>query len=401
MLKLLFPLLFITFFSTDICGQQNYVTLHEDCNYGGKQVALQAGTYKDYQMKINNDNLSSMQIPEGMKVTIYEHNSFKGKSKTYSANVSCLEEGWNDMASSIVVENISYQPGFNQNSFIVFYNDCYNKGYSQSLKPGTYSSTALGTLLKNISSFTIYGNLKVRVYLNNDNASGYSYTFDKSENCLSNLYNDKIRSLVIEYNNTPTNNNYNNSNNYFTGKSYATIYTDCNYQGNSLRLAPGYYQGDKLGLLKFDISAIEIPSNLKAKVYINNENLGGTYYIISENSSCLSNTLNNRIGSLIIEEDHQNSNNNPQTESGVTIYSDGNYRGQSTSLLPGTYATMTQVGFPDNALSSLLLPEGYRVVLYEFENFKGKSYTILQSKTGFSFSGWNDKTSSIAIYRDR
>jgi hypothetical protein len=62
---------------------------------------------------------------------------------------------------------------------------------------------------------------------------------------------------------------------------------------------------------------------------------------------------------------------------------------------------MTQLGFPDNALSSLKVPAGYRVVLYEFENFGGKTYTITNSKSGFSFSGWNDKTSSIAVYRDR
>ena len=62
---------------------------------------------------------------------------------------------------------------------------------------------------------------------------------------------------------------------------------------------------------------------------------------------------------------------------------------------------MQQIGFPNKALSSLTVPEGFRVVLYENENFVGKKYTITQSKTGFSFSGWNDKTSSIAVYRDR
>jgi hypothetical protein len=62
---------------------------------------------------------------------------------------------------------------------------------------------------------------------------------------------------------------------------------------------------------------------------------------------------------------------------------------------------MSQAGFPDNALSSLTVPAGFRVVLYEFENFGGKTYTITESKSGFIISGWNDKTSSIAVYRDR
>jgi hypothetical protein len=301
------------------------------------------------------------------------------------------------MASSIVVENQIYQPGFNQNEYVVFYNDCFAKGYSQSLRPGSYSGNQLGALKFNISSFTIYGNLRVKAYINNDNLSGYSVTHTTSESCLGSSENDKIGSLVIDYKPAePT---------YPAGGSndYVTIYTDCSYRGNSLRLFPGNYSGEKLGLLKYDISAIEIPSTLKAKVYINNEYLSGTYYTVSDNISCMNSTLNNRIGSLVIEETYINNNNQypPNVNQAVVIYTDGNYKGQSASLLPGTYSTMTQAGFPDNALSSLTVPAGYRVVIYEFENFAGKSYTITASKPGFIMSGWNDKTSSIAVYRDR
>ncbi len=388
-------------------AQYNYVTLYEDCNYTGKNKFLEPGTYNLYDMKIENDKLSCLQIPAGMKVTIYSDNNFKGRSKTFYNNIACLDAEWNDMASSLVVENQNNQPGYNQNDYVVFYNDCYTKGYSQNLRPGNYYGRQLGSLKYNISSFAIYGNLRVRTYVNNENLSGYSYTHDASANCLSNSENDKIGSLVIEYKPTqpvqptypPVGNN-----------DYVTIYTDCSYKGNSLRLAPGNYDGSKLGLLKYDISAIEIPSSLKAKVYINNEYMGGSYYTLSENISCMNSTLNNRIGSIVIEETYGNNNNNNNNNNNqypananeaVVIYTDGNYKGQSASLLPGTYSTMVQVGFPDNALSSLAVPVGYRVVIYEFENFAGKNYTITASKPGFIISGWNDKTSSIAVYRDR
>jgi hypothetical protein len=164
-------------------------------------------------------------------------------------------------------------------------------------------------------------------------------------------------------------------------------------------------------LLRYNISSIEIPSDLRAKVYINNEYMNGTSYNISENTSCLSNNLNNKIGSIIIEEkkggwgnnnnnNNYPNNNNPYNDEKVILYSDANFKGLSSSVLPGTYATMAQAGFIDDNLSSLYLPTGYRVVLYEFENFKGKTYTITATKSGFSISGWNDKTSSIAIYRN-
>ncbi len=392
---------------------QNNVGLFEHCNYGGKKAYLGPGSYRLYQMKMDNDALSSMQIPTGMRVTLYEDDNFSGRSSTYTYSTACLPDGWNDNASSMVVESTFGNTNNNQNDFITFYTDCYSKGYSQSLKPGTYYGNQLGQLRENISSFTISGNLRVKVYTANDNAYGYSVNFESSESCLAKNVNDKIRSLVIEYkpiSNQPTyptnnNNNYNNS-----GAAYVSIYTDCNYSGSSLRLAPGYYQGDKLGLLRFDISSIEIPSNLKAKVFLKND-LSGYSYTLSENSNCLSNTLNNQIGSIIIEQrtnsgydpnynQNNDNNNNYNNNQVVVIYSDGDYKGLSASLLPGTYATMEQAGFIDDALSSLKIPAGYRVVLYEFPNFKGKNYSITQSKPGFIMSGWNDKASSIAVYRD-
>lgn len=403
-------LLLVLFYSTGLSAQSNYVTLHEDCNYKGRQSVLEPGNYSTYQMKISNDRLSSIQIPAGMKVTIYEHKNYGGKSKTFTGNILCLDAEWNDLTSSVVVEGSNYRPGYNQNSYVTFYNDCYNKGYAKTLKPGTYNGSALGVLKNQISSFSIYGNLKVRVYLNNDNASGYNYTFSESVSCLSGAYNDKISSLVIEYdynNQGYNNNNSNNNNRYYNnyGNNFVNVYTSCNYKGNSLRLAPGQYQGNKLGILKSAISSIEIPSNLQVKAYVSSDYLSGNFYTISNDISCMTNALNNKIRSLVIEEKNQGSNynynQNPTTDSRVTIYADGNYKGHSVSLLPGTYSSMSQIGFPDKALSSLTLPYGYRVVLYEFENFGGKKYTINQSKSGFLLSGWNDKTSSIAVYRDR
>ncbi len=406
----LFLFLYTTLFA------QNNVALFDKCNYTGKSYYLVPGSYKGYSMQVGNDKLSSMQIPNGMRVTLYEHDDFKGRSETFTKSVACLEGGWNDNASSMVVESIyGNQSGYNNNNqygnnnddYVTFYNDCYSKGYSRSLRPGTYSGSKLGILKLNISSFSVYGNLRVRVYTSSDNASGFSTTFDDNQSCLSSSYNDKIRSVVVEHK-AGTAPSYNPTGN---SSSYATIYTDCHYLGNSLRLSPGYYQGDKLGLLRYEISSIEIPSNLKAKVFINNTYLNGTSYILSENTFCLPAILNDKIGSLVIEERSGYGGpqypQNPQypqhqqpTDNKVILYTDANYKGLSASVLPGTYSTMEQAGFINDNLSSLYLPPGYRVVLYEFENFRGKTYTVTETKSGFSFSGWNDKASSIAIYRN-
>ena len=393
--------LFLFLFISLISLSQNYVTLHDQCNYSGRQYTLEAGSYRGYQMKIDNDRLSSIQIPAGMKVTIYEHDQFEGRSTTYTSSAGCLDASWKNMASSIIVENTyNNQPGYGQNDYITFYNDCYSKGYSQSLRPGTYSGSQLGASKFNISSFSIYGNLRVRVYLNSENLNGASATFDANQTCLSSGYSDKIGSLIIE--NKPALPSYPAGGGSPGTGNYATLYTDCNYNGNALRLMPGTYQGDKLGILKYNSSSIQFSSNLRARVYLDNEYLSGSSYLIDYDNNCMNSNLRNRIGSIVIEEKYGGNTQYPPQPSNETviIYADGNYKGQSASLLPGTYSSMVQAGFIDDALSSLIVPPGFRVVLYEFENFRGKSYTITESKTGFILSGWNDRTSSIAVYRN-
>jgi hypothetical protein len=226
--------------------------------------------------------------------------------------------------------------------------------------------------------------------------------YTESQSYLPASQNDKIGSLIIEYRpNVPVGNN---GGNYGTN-NYATFYSECNYEGNALRLMPGYYSGEKLGILKYNIASVQVPSNLRIKAFTNSDNLYGQSTDITSNSTCLDYNLKNKIGSLVVEEksgygNNNNNNNQPGNES-VIIYTDDSYRGQSATLLPGTYSTMVQCnGFPDNALSSLQVPAGYKVVLYEYENFGGKSYTVNASKSGFTFSGWNDRTSSIKVFRN-
>ncbi|MFM2138335.1 MAG: hypothetical protein RJA57_642 [Bacteroidota bacterium] len=372
---------------------QQIVTLYEDCNYRGRSFFLEPGTYRMFQMKIGNDRLSSLQVPYGMRVTLYEHDEFKGRSKTLTASVTCLDDSFNDQTSSLVVENTL--PQYAGNDYIVFYNDCNQKGYSRSLGPGTYTGTQLGSLRNNISSFQIYGNLRLRVYTGSDDAMGYYQTLEEAISCLGGNLNDRIRSLVIEYRS-----NFNQPGGDPGG--FATIYSDCNYRGNSFRLMRGSYTGEKLGLLRYNIASIELPSNLQARAYVNSENLSGVNYIISETSSCLGSSLNRRIASLVIE-DRFSGGANPSggNTDRVILYTDANFLGQAAILLPGNYARMSDVGFPDKALSSLTVPAGFRVVLYESENFKGRQYTIISTRSSFTFTGWNDRTSSISVFRDR
>lgn len=88
-----------------------------DCNYGGKMVELGPGKYANAAaMGAKNDDISSIKVPKGLSVTIYEDNDFKGAEKRLRANqgpvnIECLTsetmkgmKKWNDQVSSVIVE---------------------------------------------------------------------------------------------------------------------------------------------------------------------------------------------------------------------------------------------------------------------------------------------------------
>jgi hypothetical protein len=57
-----------------------------------------------------NDVLSSMKIPAGLKVQVFEHDNFKGDNTVFTKDVSCLVDvkiskarNWNDRVSSLKI----------------------------------------------------------------------------------------------------------------------------------------------------------------------------------------------------------------------------------------------------------------------------------------------------------
>ena len=87
-------------------------TFYEHSNYGGWAVSLEEGSYdyKDILAKgIVNDQISSLRVSDGYKVTIYDDEGFKGKSKEFTSDASYVGDEMNDKTSSIKIEKINNQ----------------------------------------------------------------------------------------------------------------------------------------------------------------------------------------------------------------------------------------------------------------------------------------------------
>jgi hypothetical protein len=88
-------------------GTTAVATFYKDCNYGGTAVGLAAGSYTLSRLQsfgIVNDDISSLQVQSGYRVTLYWDDNYAGATLVKTANDACLvDDGWNDKASSLVI----------------------------------------------------------------------------------------------------------------------------------------------------------------------------------------------------------------------------------------------------------------------------------------------------------
>jgi chitinase len=88
-------------------GGNGVATFYKDCNYGGTTVALQPGSYTRSQLLakgIADDDISSLKVQSGYKVTLYWDDNFTGTTLVKTADDACLvDDGWNDKVTSLVI----------------------------------------------------------------------------------------------------------------------------------------------------------------------------------------------------------------------------------------------------------------------------------------------------------
>ena len=99
----------------------NKVTIYEDVSFKGNKKELDEGEYNIYDLgigdNIGDNKLSSLTVPAGMKVIVYEYEDFRGRSKTFTSNVKDLRKvkiegkSFNDATSSIRIEKIRMTAG--------------------------------------------------------------------------------------------------------------------------------------------------------------------------------------------------------------------------------------------------------------------------------------------------
>ena len=143
------------------------------------------------------------------------------------------------------------------------------------------------------------------------------------------------------------------------------------------------------------LSSLYIPEGLKVILY-ENADFTGNQMELTSNTDLYRKGFNDKTSAIEII-DLSSASNSSEEERMVTLFKDDNYHGSSQKLGVGkyTYTSFPMIG--DNALSSLYIPEGLKVILYENADFTGKQMILMHNTDLYSSTDFNDKTSAIEI----
>ena len=333
-------------FGTKKCDD-NIASLYADSDYRGYSKSLGEGSYTQADLAmygISAKDISSLKVTKGFKITLYENADFTGNSKSWTTDASFVGGDWNDKACSVRIEP-NGKSGLSGNFKIMNRN---SGKYLDLDNNKTDNNTAIvqfddeGVDASQTWTFTEVmkgkGVYSICSY-GNKNRGMDVVDFSKDNGAQVQLYD------------------------YLGNPHQQFILYDC---------GEGYYQL----VARNSGKVVEIPHSSKGngewiKIYDNNGTHTQQWAVVE---------------------------NRYDEASAVTLYTDKGYKGKAVTLSEGEY-NLSRMGLynqKDNDMSSLKVTPGFKVTIYEDDNFNGKSksYTASESFVG---EEWNDKMSSLKV----
>lgn len=333
-------------FGTKKCDD-SIAILYADSDYRGYSKSLGEGSYTQADLAmygISAKDISSLKVTKGFKITLYENADFTGNSKSWTTDASFVGGDWNDKACSVRIEP-NGKSGLSGNFKIMNRN---SGKYLDLDNNKTDNNTAIvqfddeGVDASQTWTFTEVmkgkGVYSICSYGNKNRGMDVA-DFSKENGAQVQLYD------------------------YLGNNHQQFILYDC---------GEGYYQL----VARNSGKVVEIPQSSKGngewiKIYDNNGSHTQQWAVVE---------------------------NRYDEASAVTLYTDASYKGKAVTLSEGQYnlSRMGLYNLKDNDMSSLKVTPGFKVTIYEDDNFNGKSksYTASESFVG---EEWNDKMSSLKV----
>ena len=272
------------------------VAVYKHCDFKGYKVTLAPGSYdlKDLKRRgVINDDISSLKVPRGFEVIVYEHHHFQGRKLKFRSNDSCLvNNGFNDRISSIKVKRVQVSRPTKPKKATV-YKHCGYKGYSVGLAVGNYDLNRLKQMgIKNddLSSLKVSPGYEIIVYQHH-HFQGRKLKFRTNDTCLvNNNFNDIISSIKVRRAQVTR-----------PKPKKAVVYKHCGFKGYRVGLAVGNYdlkQLNRLGIKNDDLSSLKVSRGYEIIVYQHHHFQGRKLKFRGSDSCLVNNNFNDIISSI-------------------------------------------------------------------------------------------------------
>ena len=172
------------------------VTIYQHSNFEGLSQVLPKGSYNDAsgQISIGNDTLSSLKVPQGLVVRLYDHSHFQGPFIDIEKDTPVLSQFWHDRTSSLIIYSKDEQPPI-MKKVIIFEHSDY-AGNSQILEPGKYNLTDIQLGDNAVSSALVPYGMVLRLY-EHPNFEGASIEIRNDTSAIPLDWNDKASSIEV------------------------------------------------------------------------------------------------------------------------------------------------------------------------------------------------------------
>lgn len=389
---------------------QNKVIVYSD-EFQGNSLDLAPGQYDNLTLiRGGVITVKSVRVPKGMKATLYSHDQFQGQalSLTEDANTSFLEsKGYAQaiLSVSIVVEQIAQEPLVVTGPAITIFRDDFS-GPSAALPPGRYEFNELGNVGNDqLSSIKIPDGLKVTLY-EHSGFKGKSLVLTKDTRAaiiVRSRFNDLTSSILVEsvapaqppvVTVVPTQATTTTAPTSTQPVTIAVaeppqpiIYAG-DFSGESKAIDAGHFSSDQLGIGNNELSSIRVPKGYRVTLYDGDAFEGRSLVLVGDAraANLVQSGFNNVTSSLLVEK------------VALAAVFEGEFNGASVGLLPGRYSGK-EMGIMNDQLSSVRVPPGLRVTLFENEGFWGRSLILNEDANTETLnrSAFNDLTSSILV----
>jgi|GEM_PF-1190148 len=417
------------------------VIFYNRCNYQGNQEPLQEGTY--YSIPMGFITVQAMRVAPGFGVIVRKETGFGANlqviNEEYRTDQNCLKILWGAAVKGVFVYRLGNvnpgnwsqapnpPPAQNFQQGAVVYTDPFFRGRTQLLYPGAYRGYQLTQVGENaISSIMLAPGYRA-IAFTGSNFDGASIIFNSSNNNLHSGYpswGNRIRSIIVERLShqpniippitppPPINNNPNT----------VVMYGDANFRGAAQAFPIGNYRGFQLNVVgQRTISSVSVPPGLKVIAFEGPEFNGASREIERTVDNLVQEGLgwNDRISSFMVQRNNgapgpvigrpepmppvrPQPNNNGQP-SGVFAHADAYFSGAVQQLMMGhtNGSQLNLVG--QRTISSIKIPPGIKVTVYEGANFDGDFRVLTYTIDNFVSEGqgrWNDRIGSMIVERN-